>query len=365
MYYRNDPDSPGIQLKVSGESAANSVQLSDFDFISGAAFHPAQDALLITAVRKGDRLPGFKPPYRGDLRLYRYRLDEQQWQLVYQKYANDPTPIANSTDTAIHTGGGLAILDVDGKAKAVQRVSNFNWGPPALSSSPGGTKIGMVRWKGDHSHVFAYDIARSSGVQYKPSCYGYDWYDDTRIVYGAGSGIRMLDLNSGKFNQLLGKCFDPKSPFRASIKNDPFWDNFLRDLKKIEDYSYGRFRAIQNRLFFILRIVGTRQYGFDSKMCGVFSIGGEGDEMRAEHTWEPEPGKNVTDFEVDADGTIVLEISEYENSRLVNVKWSAVGGSASPLANGWGIMPTGNRPEFGFHYIGQFDKSTQNQSRRS
>lgn len=333
-------------LKRSATSPEMTVPLVEFAFISTAAYWPADDSLLLTGVREGRRTPNLKDNFKGDIRLYRWRLPSGPWDELYGKYAHDPAPIPGSSEVAFHCGNGLAIVDADGVLVAQHKVGRFRWGPPSLSASPAGTKIAMIKWKGEDQKLFVYDRNTGGGTLYKQSCLRYCWYDENHILYFLHGPLRLLDVQTGKSTVLLGDV-TRLPPGRL----DPRLEK-VRELKRpgVEVvHDYDEIAVSPDRIYFALGIWADVQprYSFH----GVCCTDREAKQLEVLYVCERELVEGIV---VDEDGTVALELGRRsDRQEVVERRRVVIGSEDSPLRHGWHVMPTGRVPEFGFHYLGR------------
>lgn len=347
MYYKIEENQ--LILKQAPSAVELFVPIDIFQFISSIVYNKEDNYIFITGVKKGDQLPNLKNNLRGDLRLYRWEMTEGGWRQVCDSYAHDPVPVPGTKDIAFYSGNGLCIINEVGNLKIKYKMGRFNWGPPSLSISPDGTKIAMIKWRGDNRKLFVYNIPYHTGMLYKISCYRYCWYDDNSILYHLAHSLKLLLLESGKSQIFLGEIFKPCSRERIEYNN---FHNLVPDNIHIK-HIYDDVKVINDRVYFVLTALGTRKETYDFKLHGLFSINKDKKELKLEYLCER--GEKIAGFDIDNDGSIALIIESYQDCLVIGRKRVVVGNKESLLYQGWDIMSSGLFAEFGFHYYGQFE----------
>jgi hypothetical protein len=187
----------GHQLEVTAGAGSSiwTVSMVGFSMVSALRWSD-QGELVASAVRADGRPPDVRGDHRGDLRLFRCRPGDG-WQQLGRGYAHDPVCLVDGS-YAVHRGAGLAFLDDDGTVVREVKVGRFNWGPPSLSVGPTGHDVAWVRWKGSSQKLCVERVTPDRSDQFRPSLYRYAWLDEQTVLYVFGSGLRLLDLETGK-----------------------------------------------------------------------------------------------------------------------------------------------------------------------
>jgi hypothetical protein len=338
-----------INLKQSPVSVEIPVSIEDFGFISAVSYCASDESLLLTGVLRGDELPSLKRNARGKQGLFRWRLNNRKWTRIYDGYSHDPVPIPGSRNIAFHCGNGLAIVDENGSPIARHKLGTFNWGAPSLSASPGGSKIALIKWKGDKQRLFVYTVDKRVGDLYRPSCYRYCWYDESHVLYHIAHSMKLLSLETGESRVFFkGVTRFPPDRFECACGN---LCSLVASKAKTE-YSFGDLKAKADKVYFVMTVLGSEERLYDVRYHGLFSLDRDETRLKLEHLCDQ--NESIRNFDVDDDETIVMRLECYENQKVVARRRVVIGQSESLLNQGWDIMPSGIFPEFGFHYVGQF-----------
>ncbi len=147
------------------------------------------------------RAPSVRADDRGDLALLAWKPGADAWQLLYRGYAHDAVCLSGG-GFAVHRGGGLTFLDSSGRKVREVKAGRFNWGPPSLSVRPAGDLVAWIRWRGDDRRLQLENAAGTVSVDLRTSVHRYAWAGDDTIVYYLGTGLRLLDIISGRSRAL-------------------------------------------------------------------------------------------------------------------------------------------------------------------
>ena len=167
-----------------------------FSQVSSVRWCPGAGEIVLTAVHVDGVRPDVRGGQRGDLRLYRCLPADGRWERVWPGYAHDPVCLPDGY--AVHRGAGVTLLDHSGAVQRDIKVGRFNWGPPSLSVNYAGDRVAWARWVGDHQKARVENLADGTSFQSRHSVYRYGWWDDRTLIYYLGTGLRLLDVTTGK-----------------------------------------------------------------------------------------------------------------------------------------------------------------------
>jgi len=312
-----------------------------FPFVSSARWAAEQGRVLVTATPVTRRAPSARAGDRGDLALLTWKPGEDAWQLLYQGYAHDAVCLSGG-GFAVHRGGGLTFLDPSGRKVRELKAGRFNWGPPSLSVRPAGDLVAWIRWRGDDRRLHLENAAGTISVDLRTSVHRYAWADDDTIVYYLGTGLRLLDIASGR-SRALAKNLAALIGGADVPGADP---EYLR--RPATDARVQDLQTVGEQLWFILTLPATgvaRQRWF----TGLFAKNTvDGPARLITHV---APGERIESFTALPDGSAELAVAHYEGTRITQREQRQTGPLAPFLAQGWWPLRNNGEPEFGFHAL--------------
>jgi hypothetical protein len=308
-------------------------------FVSSVRWWPEGERLLVTGTPEGRRVPDVRPNEKGDLALHEWQPGSGELRLLYRGYAHDP--VAVNGGFAVHRGAGLSFLDGAGKVVREHKVGRFNWGAPSLSASPDGEVVAWIRWRGDDRRLCAESVSGDLSTEFRVSVSRYAWIDDRRLLYYLGSGLRVLDIATGRHS--------PLSNQRAAAREADVPDAVLDYLRlprgqfNLNAHLSG-LQVAHDRIWFVALFADwERQL---PTIGGLFScaLDGSGWRMVAPH----EPPSKIRGFRVLADGTLSLYFATYNRTRVVDRFERHIGPLATFLDGGWAPFRPARCPNSGF-----------------
>lgn len=170
-------------------------------------------------------------------------------------------------------GNNIGFIDfITSKDTILHNVGKRQHNPQNIGVSPNGRYVSFCRYCGDNLCLYLFDTQKEEFKDCKLSIYHYAWFDDDHIVWSKGSGLKILDVNTGK-SQLIVK--DHKSLIKKIGKeNIEMFDAF----KGIDNTSLfvdlDLLRVLNGSVYFSLAI---NYFGNDvpedaKKHYGIWSI---------------------------------------------------------------------------------------------
>jgi hypothetical protein len=204
-------------IEVTDDPASDPVHVSlDFAHVSMLRFCDERAELLASATPTDGAPPSVTNDERGERRLFAGRPGEGWRQVGGASFAADP--VATTDRYLVSRGTGISVYSEDGNVLHEYKKGRFNWGPPSLSLSRGGSYLAWVRWKGDHQKLCVMDLADYTVTEYAHSLYRYAWLDDRRLVFLLGSAPRVLDAATGETERFLPDRYDD-----IAVAGDRVW----------------------------------------------------------------------------------------------------------------------------------------------
>lgn len=340
MFLKDDGDTWLVRTDEQAEPAT--VSVAEFAFIASVRWAPRAARLILTGIRRGDRLPSLKTNYRGDMRLFA-STPEGEWQQLTHTYSHDAVEVAGCDWLAYADGQGLAITDAAGAAKGGCKLGRFSWGPPSISGSPRGTRLGMVKWVADDRKLVVYDLATADHVRFRPSLYSYAWLDEDHVLYTAGSSLNVLDLPTGKWRVFLR---NPQALLKdASPSMTPLAD-FLSKHEPPFWIGYDHAVIASGRVYFGFDIwhEGTSQSG-PRCLISTDLTGSQADLM-----YLAKPDEAVAGVAADSGPNLEITLDIHDGLERVGMRRVGIGPDAKLIERGWRILPHA-QPSFSFHWL--------------
>lgn len=264
MYYKASAHE--LIIKESSTSPHLAIPISDFSEITSIAYHPRNHTVYLTGTVKTASKTG-----TGDKsRLYRWNLSEGKWVELFKEYCYNPVPMPESNDLAIDTGFGVAVLGEDGTIKANCRYQRARFSPRELSPSPDGSRILFCRFKGDQKRFVIFDIVKNITVEYKPSWYSYEWFDNNTLIYDHSSALRLFSLNSQKSTNFVFDLFKLESNRKSILYTG--MQEFFDPNGVMNDIDYHDVQIHSNKVYFLVFISGVAPKNRDKKYISTLDI---------------------------------------------------------------------------------------------
>jgi len=139
--------------------------------------------------------------------------------------------------------------------------------PQHLGVSPNGHYVSFCRYVGDNKRLFVLDTKTKELKDYQLSVFHYAWLDDEHIVWSKGSGLEILDVNTGKNKHIIRN--------HKSLMKQGF-DTMFEPFKQTERGLYvdlDFLRVLNGRIYFLLMVDS-----FEPRQThrGLWSVGIEG-----------------------------------------------------------------------------------------
>ncbi len=308
--------------------------------MSSARWTAEQGSVLVTATPVARRAPSVRADDRGDLALLGWKPGEDAWQLLYRGYAHDAVCLSDG-GFAVHRGGGLTFLDPSGRKVREVKAGRFNWGPPSLSVRPAGDLVAWIRSRGDDRRLQLENAAGTVSVDLATSVHRYASAGDDTIVYYLGTGLRLLDIASGR-SRALAKNLAALIGGADVPGRDPEYRR-----RPAADARIGELQTVAGQLWFTLTLPGidmARQW-----FTGLFAKNTvDGPARLVTHV---APDERIESFTAMPDGSAELTVAHYEGTRITHREQRQTGPLAPFLAQGWWPLRNNGEPEFGFHAL--------------
>jgi hypothetical protein len=178
---------------VTGD-AAYEVPLGAGQTVAGAALDDAGErlALALTAAVRGGSEGAVDELTAIALRTGERRRLREGW-------ATGPVWFPGQDGLAFSDGTSICMADAaTGSVDNVFRFSRDPQGPPSIRPRPDGRGLAFLKWVGDDRRIGLVDLDAREGRLYPVSCFSYCWWDERTIVFALGSGLKLLDVASGK-----------------------------------------------------------------------------------------------------------------------------------------------------------------------
>ena len=150
-------------------------------------------------------------------------------------------------------GNNIGVIDIKTSNDTIlYNVGKKQHNPHNIGVSPNGRYVSFCRYRGGNLYLYLFDTQKEELKDYKLSIYHYAWLDDDHLVWSKGSGLKVLDVNTGK-SQLIVK--DHKSLIKKiSKENIEMFDAF----KGIDSTSLfvdlDLLRVLNGNIYFSLAI---------------------------------------------------------------------------------------------------------------
>ena len=317
------------QFSQDGDAVAFSIPDSTFADVSYACGSPARDAVVLTAVRSGERVADVKINERGDYRAY--RVTANGIEQLTKEYTN--TAIALPFGGVAYSNGGSLVI-VRSSGREIHKVGRFTWGPPALSCSADGAVIGMTKWKGDDRKL-AWTIAGEPLQIARFSYYSYLLSGRT-IHYVLARDIQSFDLEQGKSKVVTTRAFTQKLLHAADV------DRHLDGLQ----IQFGKLASLDESLVASVDVQDAQSYDWIYHGIIVIDRGtGEARVLRKiEDPWR------VSSIRSNG-STLCVLLERYENMTLAETREIAIGREQGFLDGGWRMLEHACFPSFGFQFM--------------
>lgn len=302
---------------------------------------PRTGTVLLCGTTQTDAVASEQELGRGARRLYRGDLDLQGWVEVGHEWYDDPVELADGV-LAAATQNGLRFLGPDGEALRNQMNGRFSWGAPGLSSSPAGTRLAYVRWRGDDQRLCVTTLDGSIAREHALSVFRYCWWDEDTIASYLGAELVLLDVPSGRTRPAWDGLLASPSDAALEAVLGP-----VRD--RAGQVWLGELLAHDERLWVSAWVLsgGDDPVGLASV---VVSLDRQG---HARLEVELEPDAAVEDLDVLPGGAVALRLARHRGIEVVERVEQVVGPEPDWWAQGWRPLRDGTRPELGFR-VGAF-----------
>ena len=103
------------------------------------------------------------------------------------------------------------------KIEPLYTMSRVVHGPESLGISPDCRYVSFCKYRSSSYYLYVYDTETKQCMDMKLALYRYAWLDETHIVWTGGSGLRILDIESGKSSTPIK---DWSAIYKKSKKHD-------------------------------------------------------------------------------------------------------------------------------------------------
>jgi hypothetical protein len=318
------------------------LSIENFSNIYGIYAFPEDNSVLLTGVRTGKRPPSLETNFKGELELYKARLDIEQWERINKGYAYDAHAIKNKLMIAFHHGNGITVIDNLGNILYKFKSGKFNWGSPSVSTSPDGNKIAFIKWKGDHKKICVINLADKTLQQYKPNCFSYSWFDENHIIYELCGLIKILDINTEETKLFTNSLMK----FNDSIIKSTELTSILKNNSIIHSY-FDNIKCIDNTIYFTCYVSSPDGDPSCNKYHGIFRTNKTKQYLEEIQSFPQGVFWGRVKFGVDSCGNIVANVIQKIKDSNTQLKVT-IGPDAEFLKDGWNILEPGEFPDFGF-----------------
>jgi hypothetical protein len=125
------------------------------------------------------------------------------WRKLAGAMAVAPVWSRDGSRISFYTGNALCSVTAEGAEPQTVKLGRFQWAAPAHSYSPSGQRLAFCKWKSDSRYLAVCSTGGGEPHVYSVTCFHYDWLDEDRLVYNLSSGLRILDLGTGKTSGFL------------------------------------------------------------------------------------------------------------------------------------------------------------------
>lgn len=343
MLFRSQADDL-LEVWDGGDGEVFPISLSEFSQVSALRWSAQESEVLVTAVSVDGARPDPRNGKRGDLRLFRCQPVAGRWEQVSTRYAHDPVCIPGGY--AVHNGSGLTLIDRSGRVDRDVKVGRFSWGPPSLAINAAGDRVAWTRWVGDDAKVHVESVADGTSFRGRSSVYRYGWWDDSTLVYYLGSGLRLLDVMSGRSRAV---ALDLRRAVVEQLDDGPSELTELATADRDSTWeSFDDLRVDDQNLWFVAQLA-HRDTDRPSRVQALYRWG-RTTGLLTLSAWVG-PDEKIEDFAVLPDCSAVLTVALYDQLRVVARERRSVGPSCRNLDAGWVPALDSRTPTFGFHQL--------------
>ncbi|PCI25431.1 hypothetical protein COB57_01780 [Candidatus Peregrinibacteria bacterium] len=317
------------------------LDISMFQSISSIKYSSVSKNIFLTGVRINEKSFNIQKNLKGDYKLYKLNSQTLKWELIFNKYANDPVYMHKTGNIAFCYGPGLMVITPEGKIVKKINMGRFSWGPRSLSVSPNGDKLAIIKWEGDEKKIYIYNSNDDSFQRYSSTVYNYVWLDNDNIIFDNDNYIKKLSISDGKVAKYF-KNYKDIITTTLSGENKSF-SRFL-DCKAHEiDVSIGSLKKSKDNLYFTLRLF---LYGKSHRFNGVFCYNIK------KHTYslvyKSHKNSFVDGFACNDEGIMWINI-RYQSEKRRDKKIFIL--NHKRLKEGWDFFPSDHLPYFSFQFF--------------
>lgn len=322
------------------------ADLTSIEHICCISYREIDGTLFVSGIASNEatKKSGGKHPYK----IYEVAKGSVLPTLFSPQYCFDPLPIGNSGNLVVSVGGGIAILDSQGKMVHKDRFGIEKAVNSELCVSPLGRFASISRWKGDEKKLMILDTQSFEFKYYPPSYYRYTWYNEDELLISTFGGYKILDRASGKVRKILPHFFKksliplirelPSNGEDSAVKSmliDDFYEDCseINWIKIFNDKLYAHWvYAIKYKQQAVVRFHGiaTMSMDFSNNKIEYF---GQANEI-------------IHDFQVDHDGMIGAYVETDQGFPERAYGYRILNQDSSSEKQGWKIYPSLRNPIF-------------------
>lgn len=124
--------------------------------------------------------------------------------VLHDGWAQGPVWFPDSERLAFSNGTAICVANTsDDSTEELFCFSKAPVAPTEISIRPDGGGLALLKWVGDDKRIGVVDLDSGRGRILPVSCFNYSWWDANTILYVLGSGLKLLDIATGKSKSLL------------------------------------------------------------------------------------------------------------------------------------------------------------------
>jgi len=278
--------------------------------------------------------------------------------VLHDGWAQGPVWLPGSQRLAFSNGTTICVVNTsDGSTQELFCFSKAPVAPTEISIRPDGEGLAFLKWVGDDKRIGVVDLGSGRGRVLPVSCYSYSWWDDNTILYVLGSGLKLLDIATGKSTSLLRDL----KPFVKTGALDALgegWAEAVGAEGSIQDVGatlcagdrvyFGAFaaRPVTRRSI----IPFLRRTTYDG-LRGVLSMARDRSDLRLH--LDQKPSAIVA---INGNQTLAVHVSRRGEQGWLESNWVFVGEGAEKIPSDFGPLPRASSAVRGDLVVGAFPR---------
>ncbi len=265
------------------------------------------------------------------------------WHVAHEGFVSDPVWFPRQARLAFSNGCSICILDAStGSSEEVYRFAREPQAPNDICLRPDGRGLSFLKSVGDDRRIGVVDLDTGEGRVHSVSCFSYCWWDDEAILYVLGSGLKLLDVGSGKSHTLLrdltalntaGALTTLDDRWLRGVRMEGVWQEFL-EVHCVGDRVYvGAAMGWPVTRRTLLPFIRRTDY---NSVRGVLSMTRDLTDLRLLLEGSPRPLGIVP---INRGRTLAIGVSSRCAEGWLKQDWVFVGEGAESIPEGFGPLP--------------------------